>query len=349
MAIGDFMKPALESIGLEGIHTAFVVMHDANNLYRIGVQIPKLMSNVISGEEGSYSIFKLSSACIKNKVMPTPFSQTIQPSNFIWVRRMDAYREASYIGQSIYNSGYDDGTPERTRRPATHASTITVNNYYTTNISTQIDGGDGGGSAPASLSGSGNAQQIWNFLKGKGLSDGGTAGVMGNLQQESGLDPNARGGGLAQWGGSRWSAMVSYASQNNLSPYSLQAQLGYLWKEISSGSEGVTPGGMSGMSASQAAQYFCNNFERPGIPMLSRRISYANGFYSQFAGSSGGSSSGGGGGGSSQTTSSSSSSSNTVGPKTNGLPALHEEVLVIFLDGDPKKGYWLPFTPTIRG
>ena len=35
-----------------------------------------------------------------------------------------------------------------------------------------------------------NDQFIWNFLKKEGFNDYGTAGLMGNLQAESGLLPN---------------------------------------------------------------------------------------------------------------------------------------------------------------
>lgn len=60
-----------------------------------------------------------------------------------------------------------------------------------------------------------NAQRIWDFFKGKGLEDVAVAGIMGNFQQESGLDPAIKqnhtldgipdggddrtGFGIAQW------------------------------------------------------------------------------------------------------------------------------------------------------
>ena len=33
-------------------------------------------------------------------------------------------------------------------------------------------------------------KQIWDYLKAQGMSDAGTAGVMGNMYAESGLRPN---------------------------------------------------------------------------------------------------------------------------------------------------------------
>ena len=39
------------------------------------------------------------------------------------------------------------------------------------------------------LTGSTNAQKIWNYLKGRGLNSYGTAALMGNLYAESALNP----------------------------------------------------------------------------------------------------------------------------------------------------------------
>lgn len=153
------------------------------------------------------------------------------------------------------------------------------------------NGGSGGGvSAPNSLNGSGNAQQIWNYLTSQGLNSKAAAGIMGNLQQESGLNPNAPGGGLAQWIGSRGQALNQYASANGMSPNSLNAQLGYLMTELKSGQYGSISALNSQSSASAAAQYFEQNFEKAGTPMMSNRVNYANSYYDQY-GSSGGSSS----------------------------------------------------------
>ena len=39
------------------------------------------------------------------------------------------------------------------------------------------------------LIGSSNQEKIWNYFKAKGLNEIGIAGLMGNLQAESGLNP----------------------------------------------------------------------------------------------------------------------------------------------------------------
>jgi hypothetical protein len=146
-------------------------------------------------------------------------------------------------------------------------------------------GGGGGGSVPTSLPGKGNSAQIWNFLKSKGLSSGAAAGVMGNLAQESSLNPNAPGGGIAQWIGGRQSALQAYAKAHGTSPNALSTQLGYLWKEMSSG-DYVSVSALNKMGPSQAAQYFETNFERAGTPMMGNRIGYAAGYYNEFGSTS---------------------------------------------------------------
>lgn len=133
---------------------------------------------------------------------------------------------------------------------------------------------------------------IYSYLRNQGLNASAASGVMGNLEVESGFNPGITNGigafGLAQWLGGRKSALISYANSRGLSPSSLQAQLGYLWQEISSGSEGVTPASLNAAGSPQAAAaLFDNNFERPGKSDTSgptRQKDAAN-IYNQFSGS----------------------------------------------------------------
>jgi hypothetical protein len=50
------------------------------------------------------------------------------------------------------------------------------------------------------------------YFESQGISANGAAGIEGNTQQESGDNPLTPGGGLAQWGGGRWSEMVSWSA-----------------------------------------------------------------------------------------------------------------------------------------
>ena len=117
------------------------------------------------------------------------------------------------------------------------------------------------------LIGTTNEEKIWNYLKSKGLSDCGVAGLMGNLYAESGLRPNnlqntyegklgmadaeytelvdkgrytnfvrdSAGYGLAQWTyWSRKEALLAYAKASKKSIGDLEMQLDFLLKELSS-------------------------------------------------------------------------------------------------------------------
>jgi len=111
-----------------------------------------------------------------------------------------------------------------------------------------------------------NESKIWSFLKSKGLNDFGVAGLMGNLYAESGLNPknlqnthekklsytdesytaavdngkynnfvfDSAGYGLAQWTyWSRKQARLKYVKAAKTSIGDLDAQLDFLYKELS--------------------------------------------------------------------------------------------------------------------
>jgi len=81
-------------------------------------------------------------------------------------------------------------------------------------------------SAPAA--GTQTAGQIVRYFESQGIASNGAAGIVGNLQQESGLDPQEGGGGLAQWNVSWYAQMAAYATSQGLSPTSMAGQLAYI-------------------------------------------------------------------------------------------------------------------------
>jgi hypothetical protein len=120
---------------------------------------------------------------------------------------------------------------------------------------------------------SANAAIAFDFLVGKGLSHEQAAGVIGNLQSESGLnprsdapdptktDPYARGRGIASWGPPRWRNLITFAAGRD--PWSLDTQLDFLWHELES-----EPGlGLAPLRATttveDATVVFQNRFENP--------------------------------------------------------------------------------------
>ena len=77
--------------------------------------------------------------------------------------------------------------------------------------------------SPGALS----AGQMVRWFETQGDSANASAGIVGNLEQESQLNPAEGGGGLAQWKPGRYGQMVTYAASVGLSPTSDQGQLTY--------------------------------------------------------------------------------------------------------------------------
>ena len=85
--------------------------------------------------------------------------------------------------------------------------------------------------------GKGNAgQEIFKGLVDRGFTKEGAAGVLGNIMQESTLDPNAQNAqgyhGLVQWDpDSRWPAAQAWITANGGDPNSIPGQLDYIKQE----------------------------------------------------------------------------------------------------------------------
>jgi len=119
------------------------------------------------------------------------------------------------------------------------------------------------------IGGPGTVAQIFGWLKGQGLSDAGAAGVMGNFQAESGMDPaavepNGAGHGLAQWSFSRWSDLQNFAAGRGTPWSDLGTQLAFFAQEISAGYGGMWSQLRTASDPVAASQLFANTFERPG-------------------------------------------------------------------------------------
>lgn len=126
------------------------------------------------------------------------------------------------------------------------------------------------------------------FIK-KGLTPAQSAGIVGNLMQESGspISPRAvqrrgPGRGIAQWSvGGRWNGrghdtMSHYARSHRTSMYSLNAQLGFVWYELSN----YPAYGLRQLRAthtvSGATTVFMRRYEMCGMCAQHQRVAYAN-------------------------------------------------------------------------
>lgn len=129
------------------------------------------------------------------------------------------------------------------------------------------------------------ALALWYFgaelnIKGEQpLSKNQIAGIVGNLQQESGLDPNAPGGFLAQWIGARRTALDSFAAAKHTSAAgNAHVQLEYIWHELNTTQKGALAALRRTKTPEEAARVFSQQFERPGKPELANREKYAAAF-----------------------------------------------------------------------
>lgn len=166
--------------------------------------------------------------------------------------------------------------------------------------------------------------QVWQGLRGAGYNETASAAAMGNIEHESGFDPDlvekgsGVGFGLVQWSYGRRTAYENYAKSKGKSPGDLQTQIEYLLKELQADSgvwtKGSTKYGFgtltrddwaNGNDLDTATKAFMCCFERPSysssVNHIDRRLASAREYYEAFTGtpvtggtsSSGDSSSGG--------------------------------------------------------
>lgn len=161
----------------------------------------------------------------------------------------------------------------------------------------------------AQLAGSDNQQKAFNYFKdAEGLNDTQAAAIVGNLMQESGVNPSSKQGGgpgtgIAQWSNpGRWNNLTKFASQNSLEPNDLSTQLQFMSAELHSKSPagdytktlanlkaqttiedatGYFMGTASARKLDSATQAFIaahgkvSGYENPGTPALNNRIADA--------------------------------------------------------------------------
>ena len=164
-----------------------------------------------------------------------------------------------------------------------------------------------------------SSKAIWNFLKNKGLSDYAVAGIMGNLQAESALNPknlqnsyqnrlgytddsytaavdngsyrnfvhDSAGYGLAQWTyWSRKESLLKFAQKSGASIGSLDMQLEFLYQELK-GYTAVFEVLRTARTIREASDAVLIGYEKPanqGESAKKKRAEYGQRFYNEFAG-----------------------------------------------------------------
>lgn len=169
-----------------------------------------------------------------------------------------------------------------------------------------------------------NAAKIWKHLIGKGLSECGVAGLMGNLHAESALAPNnlqntyskklgmtdaeytaavdsgaytnfvrdSAGYGLAQWTyWSRKEGLLTFAKAADKSIGDLGMQLDFLWKELSEGYTSVLRALRNAKTVREASDVVLTKYERPADQSESvkkKRAQYGETFLKKYGGKASG-------------------------------------------------------------
>jgi hypothetical protein len=152
-----------------------------------------------------------------------------------------------------------------------------------------------GSSEAVRSSTSANEQTAFDYFVGKGLSREQSAGVIGNLMQESSINPtiNEVGGGpgrgIAQWSaGGRWDHDATdnvswYASTYGGDPWSLETQLDFVWYELTT----FPQYGLGDLTASTTVEdsvnAFQSEFERCGKCAPGNRVRFAQEALAAFA------------------------------------------------------------------
>lgn len=154
-----------------------------------------------------------------------------------------------------------------------------------------------------------NAQYIMTYLLGKGWTKQAIAGMLGNMETESTINPgiwqslqegNTSGGyGLVQW--TPATKYINWANANKLDYKKMDSQLKRILYEVSNNIQWIDVG--SGMSfrdftkstksAYDLAMIFISHYERPADPNQPNRGTQAEAWFNELNGEGGGGGSGG--------------------------------------------------------
>ncbi len=138
-----------------------------------------------------------------------------------------------------------------------------------------------------------NDKTAYDYFIGKGLTGVQAAGIVGNLDIESGMDPAAvqsggPGRGIAQWSvGARWDVTAgdnvkAYASMHGMSATSLGLQLDFIWFELTTFSGYGLAKLKAATTVNAAVNAFMSDFEGCGACDASARVTDAQKVYAAY-------------------------------------------------------------------
>jgi hypothetical protein len=125
------------------------------------------------------------------------------------------------------------------------------------------------------------ARTAFNFFVAKGLAGAQAAGIVGNLIQESNVNPRSvqsggPGRGIAQWSaGARWNNLLAFARAHHEAPLALATQLKFVWHELTTVSSFGLGALRAAHSVAAATNAFARSYEVCGACDEPRRIELA--------------------------------------------------------------------------
>lgn len=253
---------------------------------------------------------------IKDKLDGTAIGDAIEGSEIVdkietlfdslsdYVKKgVTAYRQEASNAKSIQKNSLGFATPFKTQKYIIDSKLAQL---AITETWLDADNLGGGSSASGAYSGqySGTNQEIvWQFFTGAGFSKESTAGIMGNIEWESGFivdkieAATGRGYGLIQWTAGRRDAIEAAAASEGKDINDINFQLDYALKELESGSYWMATDVYSFSPYNYpyqefkrtndvkfATEAFCWMFERPAevTAKMDKRLEAANKYYNEF-------------------------------------------------------------------
>jgi hypothetical protein len=284
----DKLKSLNPSITIYWVDTAVVVRAD------YAVTLSKVNDIIYSQSTGSYSVISWNKAVFGASADPTNIDPNAPDNGYI--RRADQYVHLTDKGidamiKLISSSVSSEGS----------LSAAGLNCACT----------DGS----SSLTGSANAEKAWNYFISKGLSPIQTAAILGNFNQESGINPRrvqntqspegdsdinpldgVTGYGIAQWTNlDRQKNLSKYAADTNRAVSDLGLQLDFTIKEMTDSSPNdVWDSLLTKNTIESATRYFHDSFEgsADNASGIQERIDDASAFLAKYGSGQAGTDSG---------------------------------------------------------